>query len=57
MDIGEVAEYLNVSVSWLYRNAARSGLVPYRFGVGKNAKIRFEVIEVVRWVEQQRVAR
>ncbi|MER6979624.1 helix-turn-helix domain-containing protein [Streptomyces carpinensis] len=56
MDIGETADYLNVSVSWLYKNAARSGLAMYRFGPGPNAKIRFKVSEVEAWVKQQRVA-
>ncbi|MFD8522749.1 helix-turn-helix domain-containing protein [Streptomyces capillispiralis] len=54
MSVREVAEYLNVSASWVYRNASRSGLVPYRFGGGGNAKIRFKVSEVDAWVKQQR---
>jgi excisionase family DNA binding protein len=55
MDIKETAEYLNVSVSWLYKNAKRSGLVIYRFGPGPNAKIRFRISEVESWVKQQQV--
>ncbi|MGA5200387.1 helix-turn-helix domain-containing protein [Streptomyces variegatus] len=55
MDIKETAEYLNVSVSWLYKNAQRSGLVIYRFGPGPNSKIRFRVSEVESWVKQQQV--
>jgi excisionase family DNA binding protein len=55
MDVKETAEYLNVSISWLYKNSARSGLAMYRFGVGANSKIRFKVSEVERWVKQQRV--
>ncbi|MEU9230319.1 helix-turn-helix domain-containing protein [Streptomyces massasporeus] len=55
MDIKETAEYLNVSVSWLYKNAKRSGLAIYRFGPGSNAKIRFKVSEVESWVKQQQV--
>ncbi|GHF21123.1 hypothetical protein GCM10014715_89220 [Streptomyces spiralis] len=55
MGIRETADYLNVSVSWLYKNAARSGLAIYRFGPGSNAKIRFKVSEVEAWVKQQRV--
>ncbi|MFJ3211079.1 helix-turn-helix domain-containing protein [Streptomyces flaveolus] len=54
MSVKELAEYLNVSVSWIYRNAAPSGLLPYRFGVGVNTKIRFKVAEVDAWVKQQR---
>ncbi|MGW0818041.1 helix-turn-helix transcriptional regulator [Streptomyces viridiviolaceus] len=55
MNVKETAEYLNVSASWLYKNAVRSGLVMYRFGVGANAKIQFKVSEVEAWVKQQRV--
>ncbi|MFF4780715.1 helix-turn-helix domain-containing protein [Streptomyces griseorubiginosus] len=55
MDVRETAEYLNVSISWLYKNSARSGLATYRFGTGSNAKIRFKVSEVEAWVKQQRV--
>jgi excisionase family DNA binding protein len=55
MDIKETAEYLNVSVSWLYKNAKRSGLAIYRFGPGSNSKIRFKVSEVESWVKQQQV--
>lgn len=55
MDVKETAEYLNVSVSWLYKNSAHSGLVMYKFGAGVNAKIRFKVSEVESWVRQQRV--
>jgi excisionase family DNA binding protein len=55
MDIKETAECLNVSVSWLYKNAKRSGLAIYRFGSGPNSKIRFRVSEVESWVKQQQV--
>ncbi|MBZ6107999.1 helix-turn-helix domain-containing protein [Streptomyces olivaceus] len=55
MDVKDTAAYLNVSVSWLYKNATRSGLVMYRFGVGMNSKIRFNVAEVEAWVKQQRI--
>ncbi|WP_193510588.1 helix-turn-helix domain-containing protein [Streptomyces coeruleorubidus] len=57
MDVRETAEYLNVSLSWLYKNSARSGLAAYRFGTGPNAKIRFKVSEVEAWVKQQREMR
>ncbi|MEV5879650.1 helix-turn-helix domain-containing protein [Streptomyces sp. NPDC052101] len=53
MSVREVAKYLNVSTSWIYRNAARSGLTPYRFGAGTNAKIRFRASEIEAWVRQQ----
>ncbi|WP_079054892.1 helix-turn-helix domain-containing protein [Streptomyces neyagawaensis] len=55
MDLKETAEYLNVSASWLYKNARHSGLAIYRFGPGVNSKIRFEVSEIEAWVKQQRV--
>ncbi|MEW2305364.1 helix-turn-helix domain-containing protein [Streptomyces sp. NPDC006655] len=55
MDMRETAKYLGVSVSWLYKNAKRYGIPAYRFGVGSNSKIRFEVSEVESWVRQQRV--
>ena len=55
MTAKETAEYLSVSVSWLYGNAARLGLASYRFGGGANAKMRFRVSEVESWVKQQRV--
>ncbi|MFC8722170.1 helix-turn-helix domain-containing protein [Kitasatospora sp. NPDC057198] len=55
MDARQTAEYLNVSLSWLYREAADVGLVPYRFGRGRNAKLQFKVSEVNTWIKQQRV--
>ncbi|MFG3025420.1 helix-turn-helix domain-containing protein [Streptomyces sp. NPDC048254] len=55
MTVQETAEYLNVSTSWIYRNATRSGLTPYRFAAGTNAKIRFRVSEVEAWIRQQRL--
>ncbi|MEU6229237.1 helix-turn-helix domain-containing protein [Streptomyces sp. NPDC047042] len=54
MSVRETAEYLHVSVSWIYKNASLSGLSPYRFGIGNNAKIRFKLSEVEAWVKQQR---
>ncbi|MEV5843494.1 helix-turn-helix domain-containing protein [Streptomyces sp. NPDC051985] len=55
MTVQETATYLNVSPSWIYRNAAPSGLTPYRFAAGTNAKIRFRTSEVEAWVRQQRM--
>ncbi|AWT46801.1 helix-turn-helix domain-containing protein [Streptomyces actuosus] len=54
MSVRETANYLNVSISWIYRHATRSGLTPYRFGAGTNAKIRFKRSEVEAWTKQQR---
>ncbi|MYY12437.1 helix-turn-helix domain-containing protein [Streptomyces sp. SID4919] len=54
MDVRELAEYLNMSVTWTYRHARELGLVPYKFGSGRNSKIQFRVSEVEVWVKQQR---
>ncbi|WP_019546558.1 helix-turn-helix domain-containing protein [Streptomyces sulphureus] len=55
MDVKQTAEYLNVSVQWLYREASTVGLRKYRFGTGRNAKIQFDVDEVRRWVKHRTV--
>ncbi|MFD7735202.1 helix-turn-helix transcriptional regulator [Kitasatospora phosalacinea] len=57
MNAKQTAEYLNVSLSWLYREAAGVGLVPYRFGQGRNARMQFRVSEVNAWIKQQRASR
>lgn len=46
MSAKETAKYLNMSVPWVYREAARAGLVPYRFGSGRNAKLQFKVADI-----------
>lgn len=56
MDVRETAEFLNVSVQWVYREAPRVGLVPYRFGRGSNAKLQFKVAEVQAWVRQRKAS-
>ncbi|WP_033223176.1 helix-turn-helix domain-containing protein, partial [Kitasatospora phosalacinea] len=61
MDAKQTAEYLNVSLSWLYREATDVGLVPYKFGRGRNAKSQFnkvsdKVSEVNAWIKQQRLS-
>ncbi|MFE2408043.1 helix-turn-helix domain-containing protein [Kitasatospora sp. NPDC059408] len=56
MSVRQAAEYLNMSVAWVYREAQRVGLVPYRFGAGANAKLQFKVSEVQAWVRQQRLS-
>ncbi|MFI6948111.1 helix-turn-helix domain-containing protein [Streptomyces sp. NPDC050422] len=53
MDVRQVAEYLNVSVQWVYREASKVGLKPYKFGSGRNAKIQFKIADVQAWVRQQ----
>ncbi|MGV9314565.1 helix-turn-helix domain-containing protein [Streptomyces sp. NPDC003691] len=55
MDVKETAEYLNMSVTWVYKEAPRAGLTPYKFGRGRNAKIQFKVSEVQVWVRQQKL--
>ncbi|MFJ5546805.1 helix-turn-helix transcriptional regulator [Streptomyces sp. NPDC093225] len=50
----QLAAQLSMSVSWVYREANRSGLISYRFGVGRSAKIRFKVSEVNSWIRQRR---
>ncbi|MFD8970769.1 helix-turn-helix transcriptional regulator [Streptomyces sp. NPDC059568] len=55
MDVRETAEYLNMSVAWVYREAQGLGLTPYKFGRGRNAKIQFRVSEVQAWVKQQKL--
>ncbi|TQF01925.1 helix-turn-helix domain-containing protein [Kitasatospora acidiphila] len=56
MSVKQTAEYLNMSVAWVYREAADVGLVPYRFGTGRNAKLQFKISEVQAWVNQQRIS-
>ncbi|MGY0488324.1 helix-turn-helix domain-containing protein [Streptomyces sp. WG-D5] len=56
MDVKQTAEYLNMSVAWIYRDAPNLGLAPYKFGRGRNAKIQFRVAEVKAWARQQRLS-
>lgn len=53
MSVRETAEYLNMSVAWVYRNARGNGMIPYRFGAGRNAKMNFKTSEVEDWIKQQ----
>ncbi|WP_353962247.1 helix-turn-helix domain-containing protein [Streptomyces sp. NBC_00654] len=55
MTAKELAEHLNMSLVWVYREAARSGLTPYKFGTGRNAKIQFKVSEVQAWIGNQKL--
>ncbi|WP_420719411.1 helix-turn-helix transcriptional regulator [Streptomyces sp. XY66] len=50
----QLAHQLNMSPSWVYREAARLGLPSYRFGSGRSAKIQFKVSEVNAWIRQHR---
>ncbi|MFF2081315.1 helix-turn-helix transcriptional regulator [Kitasatospora sp. NPDC058162] len=56
MSVKQTAEYLNMSIAWVYREAPRVGLSPYRFGNGRNAKLQFKVSELQAWVRQQRLS-
>ncbi len=55
MDTKQTAEYLNMSVTWVYRDAPRLGLAAYKFGTGRNAKLQFKVSDVDAWARQQRL--
>ncbi|MEU2021823.1 helix-turn-helix domain-containing protein [Streptomyces sp. NPDC016469] len=55
MDVRQVAEYLNMSVPWVYREAAAVGLKAYKFGNGSNAKIQFKSSEVQAWVRMRQL--
>ena len=55
MDVKATAEYLNMSVTWVYREAPSLGLVPYKFGRGRNAKIQFKISDVQAWLRQQKL--
>ncbi|MEU8781996.1 helix-turn-helix domain-containing protein [Streptomyces sp. NPDC048637] len=51
----EAADFLNVSLTWMYRDAPKLGLTGYKFGRGRNAKLRFKYSEVIKWLEQQKI--
>ncbi|MFF9012887.1 helix-turn-helix domain-containing protein [Streptomyces sp. NPDC014870] len=55
MDTSEVAAMLNMSTSWVYKEAAKLGLKGYKLGRGRNAKVLYKRTEVFKWLEQQKV--
>ncbi|WP_329587051.1 helix-turn-helix domain-containing protein [Streptomyces sp. NBC_01005] len=55
MDTAEVAIMLNMSVSWVYKEAAKLGLKGYKLGRGRNAKVLYKRTEVFKWLEQQKI--
>ena len=55
MDASQTAEYLNMSLTWVYRDAPGLGLVPYKFGRGRNAKLQFKISDVQAWARQRRL--
>ncbi|MEV7496538.1 helix-turn-helix domain-containing protein [Streptomyces sp. ARC12] len=55
METSEVAVMLNMSTSWVYREASKLGLKGYKLGRGKNAKVLYKRTEVFKWLEQQKI--
>ncbi|MGW4291098.1 helix-turn-helix transcriptional regulator [Streptomyces sp. NPDC004673] len=55
MTAQQTAEYLNMSITWVYRDAPKLGLIPYKFGKGRSAKLQFKIKEVEAWAEQQQI--
>jgi hypothetical protein len=55
IDTNELAAMLNMSASWVYREAAKLGLKGYKLGKGRNAKILYKKTEVLKWLEQQKI--
>ncbi|MFJ3931641.1 helix-turn-helix domain-containing protein [Streptomyces sp. NPDC090029] len=55
MDTSEVAAMLNMSTSWVYKEASKLGLRGYKLGRGRNAKVLYKRAEVFKWLEQQKI--
>ncbi|MFE9600111.1 helix-turn-helix domain-containing protein [Streptomyces hokutonensis] len=55
MNTSEVAVMLNMSTSWVYREASKLGLKGYKLGRGRNSKILYKRAEVFKWLEQQKL--
>ncbi|MFB6985666.1 MULTISPECIES: helix-turn-helix domain-containing protein [Streptomyces] len=55
MDSTEVATMLNMSRSWVYKEASKLGLKGYKLGRGRNAKVLYKKTEVFKWLEQQKI--
>lgn len=55
MDTSEVAAMLNMSTSWVYREASKLGLKGYKLGRGRNAKVLYKRAEIFKWLEQQKI--
>jgi excisionase family DNA binding protein len=53
LTVGEVAELLNVPISWVYERTRRRGIerIPH-FKLGKY--LRFARTEILQWVQRQR---
>ena len=55
MDTSEVATMLNMSTSWVYKEASKLGLKGYKLGRGRNAKVLYKRAELFKWLEQQKI--
>ncbi|MGW7346817.1 helix-turn-helix domain-containing protein [Streptomyces sp. NPDC054854] len=55
MDSTDVATMLNMSRSWVYKEASNFGLKGYKLGRGRNAKGLYKKAEFFKWLEQQKV--
>lgn len=55
MSARETAEMLNMSLTWVYRDAPKMGLKGYKLGRGRNAKIQFDKTDVLKWLDQQKL--
>ncbi len=55
MNAKQTAEYPNMSLTWVYRDAPQLGLVPYKFGNGRSAKLQFKTADVHAWAHQQKL--
>lgn len=42
MNAQQTAEYLNMSLTWVYRDAPKLGLISYKFGHGRSSKLQFK---------------
>lgn len=55
MNAKQTAQYLNMSITWVYRDAPKLGLTPYKFGNGRSAKLQFKITDVHAWARQQKL--
>ncbi|MFF5771800.1 helix-turn-helix domain-containing protein [Streptomyces californicus] len=55
MDTAQVAAMLNMSTSWVYREASKLGVKGYKLGRGRNAKVLYKRSEIFKWLEQQKI--
>ncbi|MFD8555333.1 helix-turn-helix domain-containing protein [Streptomyces fradiae] len=55
LDTCEVATMLNMSTSWVYKEASKLGLKGYKLGRGRNAKVLYKRAELFKWLEQQKI--